>query len=201
MTKINVFIKDISTKYLFHFQKDFVSILFSIFIRFASSEIDEIYKEGAEKKDIAHLIDPIMLNTGIGVIYSIISQISHQKDMPTLLNNIEKGDDKSLFKAITIDKTLLSSEPVKRRIPQAQVSGDKTFLNKLAKNIAKSPLESVGQHGKTYAVLNLYWKNNIELYKLNNHELYCFLESCGLTPPAYQYSFDKFMERHIKKNI
>ncbi len=194
--KINVFIKDIRTKHFFQFQKDFESILLSIFIRVSFNGIDESNEKSAIKEDTEHLKNPIVINKLMGFLFSTISQISYQKDMRELLNNVEKGDDKSLFKAITIDKTLTSYEPVKNRIIQAQASGDKEFLNKLGKATAKSPLESFGQHGKTYAVLKLFW--NIELYKLNNQELYYFLKSCGLKPPAYQDAFDKFMQRHIK---
>jgi len=194
--KINVFIKDISTKHFIQFPKDFELILLSLITRFLFNKLDESNNKCAVKENIEHLKNPIVISTVIGFLYSTISQISQQKDMRELLDNVDKGDDKSLFKAITIDKTLISSEYIKDRIIQAQASGDKGFLNKLGKATAKSPFESVGEHGKTYAVLNLFW--NIVLYKLNNHELYCFLESCGLTPPAYQYAFDKFMERHIK---
>jgi len=195
--KINVFIKDISAKHFFQFQKDFVSILLALFIRFSFNEIDESNENGDAKEDTEHLRNPIVISKVMGYIYSTISQISHQKDMRELLDNINKGDDKSLFKAITIDKTLISYEPVRNRIIQAQASGDKKFLSKLGKAIAKSPLERVGEHGKTYAVLKFFWKN-IELYKLNNQELYHFLKSCGLTPPAYPDAFDKFMQRYIK---
>ncbi len=173
-----------------------MSILLSLFIRVSFNGIEESNEKGDVKKDTEHLKNPIVINKVMGFIFSTISQISHQKDMRELLNNIKKGDDKSLFKAITIDKTLTSSEPIKNRIIQAQVSGDKAFLNKLGKATAKSPLESFRQHGKTYAVLKLFW--NTELYKLNNQELYYFLKSCGLKPPAYQDAFDKFMQRRIK---
>ncbi|KHE92130.1 MAG: hypothetical protein K8F52_01800 [Candidatus Scalindua rubra] len=194
--KINVFIEDIRTKHFIQFPKDFELILLSLLIRFLFNKLDKSKEKDAVKEDIEHLKNPIVISTVIGFLYSTISQISHQKDMRELLDNVEKGDDKSLFKAITIDKTLTSYEPIKNRIIQAQASGDKSFLNKLGKATAKSPFESVGEHGKTYAVLNLFW--NKVLYKLNNHELYDFLVSCGLTPPAYPDAFDKFMQRHIK---
>ncbi len=121
-----------------------MSILFSLFTRFSFNEIDESNEKGAAKGDIEYLKEPIVIKKVIGFLFSTISQISHQKDMRELLDNVDNGDDKSLFKAITIDKTLISSEYVKNRIIQAQVSGDKTFLNKLGKALAKRPLESVG---------------------------------------------------------
>lgn len=195
--KINVFIKDVSTKHFFQFQKDFVSIFFSLFIRLFYNKIDECNEESATKEDIEHLNKSIVISKMMGFFNSTMSQISHQKDLPELLNSIKKGDDKSLFKAITTDKTLINFEPVRNRINQAQASGDNEFLIELSKAIAKRPLRKIGQHGKTYAVLNLFWKNNIELHKLNNQELYDFLKSCDLEPPEYPYAFEKFMQRHI----
>ena len=196
MNKIKGFINDFRKKPVFNFQKDFLSITLSLFIRIIFIKLDECNETEPTKEQIKHFKNSTVINQSIGFIYSTISQIAHQRDMKELINNINKGDDKSLFKAITIDKSLISYEPVRNRIIQAQTSGDKEFLNKLSKAIAKSPLESIGQHSKTYAALKFFW--NIELYKLTNFELYHFLESCGLHPPAYQDAFDKFMQRYIK---
>ncbi len=135
----------------------------------------------------------------MGFINSTMSQISHQKEMHELFNKIEKGDDKLLFKAITTDETLISRESIKKRIDQALASGDINFLNRVAKAKKRRPLEKIGQLSKTYAVLNLFWKNNIELHKLNNQELYDFLKSCGLHLPNYPDGFTEFMQRFKKK--
>jgi len=196
VNKIKVFINDIRIKHCFQSQKDFVSILLSILIRLFLNNIDEINEEDAVEEEIEHMRKSIVISKVIGSINSAISQISHQKDMHELLNNIKKGDDKSIFKAITIDKTLVSSELVKNRIAQAQITGDNKFLKKLANAIDKRPLEGVGQHGRTYAVLNLFW-SDIELYKLNNQELYHFLKSCGFCLGLKGYSFILTIPRSI----
>lgn len=197
VNKIDVFISDLRTKHFFLFQKDFISVLYSIFIRLTFNKIDESNEESATKEDIEHFNKSIVISKVMGFINSTMSQISHQKEMHELFNKIEKGDDKLLFKAITTDETLISSKPIKNRIDQAIASGDIKFLNKLAKAKKKRPLKKIGQHSKAYAVLKFFWSNNIELHKLNYEELYHFLKSCGLNPPGYQAAFEKFMQRNI----
>ena len=198
--KINTFIKDMRKKHFFKFQKDFVLIFCSIFVRFTFNRIDQSNEENATKEEIEHFNKSIVISKVTGFINSTMSLISHQKDMPELLNNIEKGDDGSLFDAITTDKTLASSGSVKKRVDLALDSGDNKFLNKMGDKIAKQPLEKIALHGKTCAVLKFFWSNSIELHKLNNQELYDFLKSCGLHPPNYPEGFTKFMQRHIKLN-
>jgi hypothetical protein len=196
--KINVFINGICTKHSCQPQEEIEFLPLSILIRIALNRMDEISEESATKEEIEHLKESfIVISKMMGSIYSTMSQLSHQKSMPELLKNIKKGDDKSLFNAVTIDKTLVSSELAGKRLGQAQAAGDNKFLNKMGKKIAKRPLESVAKYGRTYAVLEFFWY--MELYKLNNQELYYFLKSCDLKLPEFQDAFDRFLLRHIKK--
>jgi hypothetical protein len=176
---------------------DFYSIVISLFVRYFFAKSFEDKKETVnEEEEIKYFKKSDVMIPFLGVVLSSISQLAHQRTLVELKGNIIKGDDKSLFKAITIDKTLLYVEEVKNRITQAQLSGDSDFFNKLGKAIASNPLKRIGQHGKTYAVLNLFWL--MGLYKLTNEELYEFLKSCGLIPPDYPYAFQKFVRRHIR---
>jgi len=132
----------------------------------------------------------------LNVMLSMFSQIANQMTLTELKQNVAKGDDKSLFKAVTIDKSILYLDEVKARVQTAQLAGDSKFFTKLGKAIADNPLKRIGQHGKTYSVLKLFWLHG--LYKLTNEELYEFLKSCGLIPPAPGYAFQKFVRRHIR---
>jgi|GEM_PF-2653814 len=198
VNKANAFINDICTKYSFQSQEGIELIPLCILIRISFAKIDEISEENATKEEIEILSkSTIVISKVLGFINSIMYQLSHQKNMRELLDNMEKSDDYSLFKAITIDNTLMSSEYVKKEVNKSLESGDTTFFDKLYTAKAKRPLESVGQHGKTHAVLEFFL--NIELFKLNYEELYYFLESCGLIPPTLPYAFPKFMQRYKKK--
>ncbi len=194
---IKGFLSDLRKKPFMEIMNDFLFTTFSLFIRIACVELEKEHKTVPTKEKITHLKNPIILNLLIGNCFSTMSQIAHQEDMGKLLSNIRKGNDKSIFKALIIDKGLITYEPIANRINKAKISGDKEFLKKLSKAIEKGPLERIGQHGKTYAVLGLFWKI---LYKLNNFELYHFLEYCGLHPSPYPDGFDKFMRRYIKQN-
>lgn len=196
--KVNAFINDICIKYSFQSQEEIVLIPLCIFIRIAFAKADEISEENATKEEIEILSEStIVISKILGFINSIMYQISHQKNMRQLLDNMEESDDNSLFKAITIDNTLMSSEYVKKEVVKSLESGDTTFFDKLYTAKAKKPLESIGENGETHAVLEFFL--NIERYKLNYEELYYFLESCGLTPPTLPYAFPKFMQRYKKK--
>lgn len=132
----------------------------------------------------------------LNTILSSFSQLAHQTTLAELEEKISKGDDKSIFKAVTIDKAVLFNKNVKNRITTAQLTGDTEFLKKLGKAIAKNPFEKIAQHGKTYSILKTFWI--FGLYKLTNEELYDFLTSCGLIPPAYPDAFQKFVKRNIR---
>ena len=196
--KVNVFVNDICTRHSSPSQDEMELIPHCILIRIVLAKIDEVSEEKATKEEIKHVREStIVISKTLGFINSIMSQLSHQKDMRALLDNMEKGDDDSLLKAITIDKSLLSSEPVAKRVSQALAAGDDRFQRKLLNRHKKRPLKRVGQHGQMHAVLDFFW--NIELYKLNDEELYYFLEYCGLIPPSLPYAFPKCMGRYRKK--
>ncbi|MFO0793579.1 MAG: hypothetical protein U0586_05895 [Candidatus Brocadiaceae bacterium] len=82
--------------------------------------------------------------------------MAYQKNLIQIVNEINNGNDESLFKAIRINKSVMYAKPVMERITKAQITGDKEFLNRLAKEIKASPLETIGQHGKTYSVVTFF---------------------------------------------
>jgi len=175
--------------------RNFCSTVFSLLLRYLLSELEkskplqESELEGEFKK-------PDVLMTFVGVLFFMFPYIAHQKTVHELIAKFSEGDDKSLFKAVTFDKGFLFHDKAKERIIKAQLTGDSRFFKDLGKAISDSPLKRIGQHGKTYFVLSFFWL--MGLYKLNNIELYRFLESCGIIPPAHPYAFEKFIHRHIK---
>lgn len=174
---------------------DFYSIIISLISRYF---FVKLFAE--EKSVIDEQVEYFKRSNAVlsflNVILSMFSQLANQMTLMELKENIVKGDDQSLFKAVTIDKSVLYLEEVRARVQTAQLTGDSKFFTKLGKAIADNPLKRIGQHGKTYAVLKMFWFHG--LYKLTNEELYDFLKSCGLIPPAYPYAFEKFLQRHMK---
>ena len=173
---------------------DFSSIIVSLATRYLYIILFEDKREVTE--DIAYFKKSNAVNVFLSSILSSISQVAHQATLEMLKENILKGDDKSIFKAVKIDKNFLFMDEVKDKIIEAQLSGNNKFFEKLGKSIIETPFEVPSLHGKTYAALNTFWIHG--LYKLTYQELYDFLISCGLIPPAYPYAFQKFISRNIK---
>lgn len=203
--KFREFITDESIKPPFNLSKkhvDFLSVILSLLIKYFLTDIDKVFEKETTKEDIDKLKNPVILMTCIRLIHVIFYDIAYQKSLIQIVKEINNGNDESLFKAIRIDKGLLSTKPVMERIQNAQITGDKEFLNRVGKEITNNPLKKVGQHGKTFSVITFFWLSG--LYRLKNYELHCLLETCGVIPPPYPDGFDKFMQRYIKplfKNI
>jgi hypothetical protein len=87
-------------------------------------------------------------------------------------------------------------EAVKDRVPEANLSGDTKFLNKLGNAMSSNPLKNPAQHGKTYSVLNIFWLHGLN--KITSDELHEFLTSCDLIPLNSGHTFQRFVRRHIR---
>lgn len=175
--------------------EDYCPAFYSLFIRYIYVMFDNAPKEAGKNADMESFRKSNSASTLINSVNLIYTQLAFQSFLPLLVMNAGKGDDESIFRAVTINKSLLFSEDVKNRFLKAQLQGDTKFFKKLANAIANNPLKRIGQHGKTYSVLSIFWY--LGLYKLTNEELYYFLVYCGITPPEYPDSFKKFLQRHI----
>lgn len=51
--------------------------------------------------------------------------------MDTLVQRVEDGDDHALFQAVSVDRAVVQSTPVAKRICRAQCAADKKFMRKL----------------------------------------------------------------------
>jgi hypothetical protein len=135
---------------------DFYSVIFSLITRYLYVKCFEDEKP-VKDDQIEYFKKSNAVLSFLNVTLSLFSQIANSITLTELKQNISKGDDKALFKAVTIDKSILYLEEVKARVLTAQLTGDSKFFTKLAKAIADNPLKRIGQHGKTYAVLKLFW--------------------------------------------
>lgn len=170
--------------------RHFLSVVMSVGLRylFIKTDIESALKLNldGDKEKSAHVIQTL-----VQVFNSMLSQVAFKTTMGDLLSNV-MFDDKALFRAVTIDTSLLYNDVIKTRILKAQNDGDSKFLRKLGNAVSSTPLRVPELHGKVYAVLKTFWITG--LYKLTNKELYSLLESSGLIPPAYPYGFNKFMQ-------
>lgn len=171
--------------------EEFSALLCSLLCRYLFLRLEEVLKEETiEDEDF--IKNPAILGFFLSSFYTLLAQIAHQRTIPELL---AAGDDNSLLKAITIDKSLLYSDAVKDRFMKAHISGDAGFIEKVGKAISKKPLNKEAQHYETYLVLKLFWKAGLS--KLKREDLYYFLKSCDLVPPNYPYGFERFLHTYI----
>lgn len=174
-------------------------LLISLTFRHALMGVDELMTQCEAEGDGQLNSEPEELFVGLAAIYDTFSQIAYQITSADLLRQIDSGVDEAIFKAVTVDKTLLLNDAVKRRIIKAQLSGDTAFFRKLGNAIARAPLERTAEHFMAYSVLKTFWP--ILGTQLKYEEIYYLLLDSGLRPPDFPDAFYKFIKRHIKSSM
>lgn len=95
---------------------------------------------GPPSDDFHHDVDD---QEGIGLVISMVrtvqSVLLHGRSLSALLSDVRERDDlDSLFKAIKIDRTIVTSPTVADRIAKAEFQNDKVFFRRLS-NAFKGP--------------------------------------------------------------
>ncbi|NUO10000.1 MAG: hypothetical protein HUU08_15230 [Candidatus Brocadia sp.] len=137
-----------------------------------------------------------LIKISLSLVYNTISGITHKNSLDELLEEAEKGNDESLFKAIQIDKTLFDLEWIRKRIRKAFYSGDRIFFDRLGAAVMKMSLENDIEYNKLNSVLISFWE--LGLCKLTNQERWELLKSCGIVVQDDPKSFDRHVRRLIE---
>lgn len=157
------------------------------------------YHEG-KKVNKLNIISMVMLQ-----VYNAISIIAYKKPLTMLIEEARKGNEKSLFSAIHLDKTLFDVKWVRKRIRKAFYSGDSDFLKQLGKAIIKPPLANKVIYGEIVFILAIFWP--MGLYRLKNEELMELLKDCGIMMPKDKNgnesseSLRKYISRLKRDNV
>lgn len=83
------------------------------------------YQGMFEKK---HLVSAV-----VSMIKTIKSIMVYQKSLSTLIEEVRAGNDKSLFDAVRIDRSIVASPSIAHRISMAELLGDQKFFLHLKK--------------------------------------------------------------------
>jgi len=161
----------------------------SLMCTYMFQEIDKLLSEDC---GVNPFENPVFANLFLSSFFSMMSQIANKNSINELL---AKGDNESICKAVRIDKTVLNTELVKKRIAEETLDRKSTFLDDLGAASAEEGLLDETHHYRTYMVLKVFWLTGINT--LGHKDLYYFLCSCGLTPPNYPDGIRKFLERNI----
>jgi hypothetical protein len=132
-------------------------------------------------------------------INNTISMLVNKKTITTLIDEAKKGNDKALYRAIRVDKTLLDAKWIRKRIRVAQYLGEYKFFEQLGDAIKKSPLEHDMEHTQSFLVLAFFWR--MGLYRLTNSELMELLTSVGIKIQDDPLTFRKFVGRLKKGGV
>jgi len=139
---------------------------------------------------------PVVMMFLNGFINSLLSSIVYKETPKSLLNQFLNGDDQALFRAISINKTLLFRKEIKERIIKAQFTGDNKFFRGLGKAVASKQITNIRGYGKLFPVLILFW--SFGLYRLTRPELYSLLIQSKVIPRQSSIdALDKFLQRYI----
>src|SRR5574337_161544 len=120
--------------------RDFFSVTFSLIVRYL---LINLQGKPVSPPDIESqfIRNHKLISMMISFLAMTFSNIAHQKTLYELMIKLSMGDDKSLYKAVTIDKSFLFHEDVKARIIKAQLTGDGKFFKNLGKAISDTPLK------------------------------------------------------------
>jgi hypothetical protein len=80
-----------------------------------------------------------LLGAVISLTYSLESLVVHCKYLNELVDDVRKGNDSALFKAVQIDRSITSCPTFADRIARADFEQDETFFNRLSKAIKTRP--------------------------------------------------------------
>lgn len=88
------------------------------------------YQGKFQKRDLVAIV--------VSIVRSMKSIMVYQKSLSTLIEEVRQGNDKALFDAVRIDRTILSCPSVIHRISIAEMQGDNRFFLHL-KSALKGP--------------------------------------------------------------
>lgn len=139
-----------------------------------------------------------MLSQMLFSINNTISLVVFGKNIFELIQDAKSGNQKSFFKALQIDRSIIESNWAIKMIRKAQLSGDESFFMQMAKAITKQPFKHDKEFTKAIMAVVLFWQFGFN--KLTNSEQMELLEECGIRVQDDPEVFRKFVSRLVKSN-
>ncbi len=164
--------------------------------------LDNYLKDETRNHDLANgeELDVYLLFTSWYALMKSIESIEiYGCSMSRLIEQAKAGDEKSLFNAIRIDRSVATCEFAKRRISIAQVQEDETFFKKLRNALEHPPKKQYQAYDDIRYLLAALGEFG-ELDKLKPKQLHkLFHTELGLYRDDLS-SFRKFLSDWKKKN-
>ena len=91
-------------------------------------ELDRLFMENEENIDKQYLLWMVVV-----LQRNVLSIMLHHQSLGALVEEVRKGNDEAFFKAVSIDRSILSCTTFANRLARAELFGDKTFFIHLRK--------------------------------------------------------------------
>lgn len=154
----------------------------------------------AQKENLCTALPALLANT-LSMINTLRCVLFHGCFLNELIERVRSGDDKALFAAVRIDKTVIGCPSVVVRISKAALLNDEDFFNDL-RNALEGKQTKREQENFQMMRLVLEILHEAGANRLNNKQLWqLFVEELDLyssnsTPQALR----KFVDTYMKKN-
>jgi hypothetical protein len=128
----------------------------------------------------------------------------HAQPLSRLVERVRGGDDSALFDAVVVDRSIVSSPTIARRIQVAELTNDQSFMENLSKAITKTkPVRPKEKYDDLrfmiYLIDDLLGLDNIPDDKLHNL-IVKELELYDDSPDDMSESLEKIIQRIRKKS-
>lgn len=98
---------------------------------------DEFKNFGSEENSISQKRNVIGLITALK--RNLLSVMLFDKTLDKLLEEVRAGNDKSLFLAVSVDRSIITCPVIADRIARAELENDEVFFHELAKTLVNGP--------------------------------------------------------------
>ena len=152
-------------------------------------EFDKLYEQNKDKIDKKHLIWLVMV-----MQRNILSIMLFHQSLGALVEQVRNGSNEALFKAVSIDRSILSCPTFSDRLSYAELTNDKDFfihLRKALKGPSKKHMEAIGD--LRYAIVLL---KEVGFDRFTDEELITFFVNTRLYPN--NVSAIKNLRKHIQ---
>jgi hypothetical protein len=125
-----------------------------------------------------------LVGAWLALIKSMESIWHYGLPLNSLVRQVEQGNDEALFKAVRIDRSIVSCSPIADRIARAEIFSDKPFFNKLRNALNGKSRKPKDEFGPLRYILSLLAEDGTlgGLSMQARYELIC--EDLGLYPDA-----------------
>ena len=174
--------------------EEFLYAYMALFFRVVSTGKDQNSAITLSNKEIAKL-----LKTTIFHINELIAIRNYKMSFQDLIDKAKSGNNDYLFKAIRIDKTVITEEWVKDKIKEATYTGKLSFFDKLSHAIKAPPAGEKVTYSETLMVLKFFWPMGLE--KLTIPQLKGLLKEHNLKIQSSDNNLRDYINEHINNGF